>query len=122
MSIPQMVPELRKLLAALHQSNLTAEELVELTKQLEGNKNIGEPRENTTPEPREPKTPARTKSPAEQAATDRNLLALRRALSSPTVTSNTIRRLSDNQDSPPVVISLPKPTISSSTNVKVSQC
>jgi hypothetical protein len=111
-----MVPELQKLLSALHKSNLTSDELFELTKQIEGNRNIGQPRENTTPEPREqPKDNAKTKSPTEQAAIKRNLLALRRALSSPTLTRSSINKFVDKQDSPPVLISLPK----SSTDIKV---
>lgn len=120
LNIPQMVPELKKLLMALHKSNLTTEELFELTKQLESNHEIGEPRENTTPEPPKPKHTPKPKTPTEQAAIDRNLLALRRALSSPTLTHSSIKKFADKQSSPPVLISLPKPTISSTTNVKVS--
>jgi hypothetical protein len=120
LSIPQMVPELQKLLSALHKSNLTSDELFELTKQIEGNSNIGEPRENTTPEPKEAQDNAKTKTPTEQAAIDRNLLALRRALSSPTLTRSSLKKFADKQSSPPVVLSLPRPTISSSTDVKVS--
>uniref|UniRef100_A0A7E4W6M6 EF-hand domain-containing protein n=1 Tax=Panagrellus redivivus TaxID=6233 RepID=A0A7E4W6M6_PANRE len=45
----KMVPALAKLVAALKESNLSKEEFLEIAKQLETNKNIGEPRENTSP-------------------------------------------------------------------------
>lgn len=43
----QMVPELRKLIGQLKRGNLTMAELEELERQLAGNFEAGEPRENT---------------------------------------------------------------------------
>ncbi|CAD5229603.1 unnamed protein product [Bursaphelenchus okinawaensis] len=122
-----MVPELKMLIHALRNSNLTQSELRELTKQLEGNKEIGTPRENTTPQPTNLKTPLdrqpeneleQQEQDAKKKAVARNLAALRRALDSrPELRS----RLSELMGDSPVILKLQRPMVNGEVEEKKLQ-
>uniref|UniRef100_A0A915EQC2 Uncharacterized protein n=1 Tax=Ditylenchus dipsaci TaxID=166011 RepID=A0A915EQC2_9BILA len=113
--LPQMVPELKKLIKALKASNLSREDFNEISEQLASNKDVEQPRENTSPAPTAPteSTPSERdaesrgmKIPNEKRdkATDRNLAALRSALS-----DQIVRKVMRGDQPAPVVISLQRP-------------
>ena len=123
----QMVPELKKLLDALHRSNLTRNELAELTAQLEQNNMLLVPRENTTPVPSELNVELERKhgvsdtappaiSEAHRRLVERNLQALRRALSD-SPASDAANRLAAAQQQPPMVLARAKPPHSTDTTL-----
>ncbi|CAD5234200.1 unnamed protein product [Bursaphelenchus xylophilus] len=115
--VQTMVPELKKLIHALRKSNLTRLELMELTKQLEGNHEIGTPRENTTPTPTDLKTPLdrqpeneleQQEQDARKKAVNRNLSALRKALDAKPELRDELAHLMRTS---PVIIKLPRPML-----------
>lgn len=129
--IPEMVPELKKLIRALKDSNLTREDFEEITSQLASNKDLIKPRENTMPPPLdlgsgEAKTPDEQLKPVNEKrdrAADRNLAALRSALTSAADDRNQqiLRKVVQAQADPPVVISLRRPNTGGVNNRRPHQ-
>ncbi|KAI1730619.1 CBR-PQN-40 protein [Ditylenchus destructor] len=119
--IPEMVPELKKLIHALKGSNLTREDFEEIATQLGNNKDLIKPRENTEPPPleldskeqeaRNGEEQQRPVNEKRDKAANRNLAALKSALANDQSDEILRKVQAHQQNDPPVVISLRRPNI-----------